>query len=153
VKLALLSVGKVKDQRMTSLIDDYLRRLRGSAQVDWEVVKAAGATLPKQEVMRAEAEKLLGRLKSDDVVVLLDEKGVQWSSQQLAQWLGKQRTVARRVVFVVGGPWGTAVALQRRADVVLSLSRFTLQHDLALLVLAEQLYRAFSILSGHPYHK
>jgi len=153
VKLVLLSVGKVKDERMAGLIRDYLRRLQGAAQVKWEVVKAAGSGLSAQEAVRVEGQKLLERLNQDDVVVLLDERGVQWTSPKLAQWLEKQRSAAKRIVFVVGGPWGTSVELQRRADVVLSLSPFTLQHDLALLVLAEQLYRAFSILSGHPYHK
>ena len=153
MKLLFLTVGKVRDQRIASLIDDYLNRVRRFAQVDWQVVKASVSTQSRDRALQIEGERLLARLKPDDVVVLLDEKGARWDSVQLARWLGEQRAVAPRVVFVVGGPWGTWDRLQRRADVALALSPLTLQHDLALLVLAEQIYRAFTILSGHPYHK
>ncbi len=91
--------------------------------------------------------------RTSPLVVLLDSRGKQFSSEQFAQWLGKQRDEGRQnIVFAIGPADGWSDETRKRADLLLSLGPMTLPHELARVVLSEQIYRAFTILSGHPYH-
>ncbi|RMD69469.1 MAG: 23S rRNA (pseudouridine(1915)-N(3))-methyltransferase RlmH, partial [Bacteroidetes bacterium] len=112
-----------------------------------------GHKLAPDQLMAKEAEMVLGKLQPNDMLVLLDERGQQYSSRQFARQLERwlQRPV-RRIVFLVAGAWGAAPELKLRADVQLSLSQMTFSHQMVRLFLAEQLYRAFTILRGEPYH-
>lgn len=103
--------------------------------------------------MQAEGEQLLARIRSSEQVVLLDEKGTQYSSQVLATRLSDWQADGRDLCFVIGGPDGVAAACRQRADVTWSLSALTLPHGLARVLLVEQLYRAWSLQNGHPYHR
>ena len=106
-----------------------------------------------QQAMAAEGELLLQKLKDDEQVVLLDEVGRQFSSKTLARRLADWQADGRDLCFVIGGPDGVASSVRSRADFCWSLSQLTLPHGLARAVLAEQLYRAWSLQSGHPYHR
>lgn len=100
-----------------------------------------------------EGEQILGRIGTAEQVVLLDEQGRQSSSQGLAEQLGRWQRDGRDLCFVIGGPDGVSAACRDRADAVWSLSQLTLPHGLARVLFAEQLYRAWSLQSGHPYHR
>lgn len=101
----------------------------------------------------AEGEQILSRIKRDEQVVLLDERGSQLSSQQLAGSLDSWQADGRDLCFIIGGPDGVSADLSARADFTWSLSALTLPHGLARVLFAEQLYRAWSLQSGHPYHR
>ena len=100
-----------------------------------------------------EGERILAKLSSDEHVVLLDERGKQMSSSELSRRLGEWQSEGRDICFVIGGPDGVADAVHRRADTAWSLSELTLPHGLARVFVAEQLYRAWSMQAGHPYHR
>jgi 23S rRNA (pseudouridine1915-N3)-methyltransferase len=103
--------------------------------------------------LREEATRLRRHILPDDYVVVLDERGEEFDSVRFARWLGQRIEDARRLVFVVGGAEGLSPELRSGASLQLRLSALTLQHDLALLLLSEQIYRAYTILAGRPYHR
>jgi len=103
--------------------------------------------------MRKEEEQLLKRAERADTVIALDERGAEWTSMQLADQMRVWQQDAASVAVLIGGPDGLTEACRRRADAAWSLSRLTLPHGLVRVVLAEQVYRAWTILQGHPYHR
>ena len=105
------------------------------------------------QAMEAEGELILGKLDASEQVVLLDELGKQFSSKSLAGQLSRWQADGRNLCFVIGGPDGVADLCKQRADFTWSLSHLTLPHGLARVLFAEQLYRAHSLQSGHPYHR
>lgn len=105
------------------------------------------------QAVDAEGEQLLGRLQSGERMVLLDERGRQLDSRELGRKLGDWQTDGRDLCFVVGGPDGVSGPCRERADFTWSLSALTLPHGLVRVLLAEQLYRAWSLQTGHPYHR
>jgi 23S rRNA (pseudouridine1915-N3)-methyltransferase len=114
----------------------------------------SGSFANKQELMDAEAEIVSAKLPKGSIVVALSEDGkTPGNSRVFSQWLWKKQQQARTLVFVIGGAHGLAPSLKQGADEVISLSELTLSHGIARLVLLEQIYRAFTILRGHPYHK
>lgn len=140
--IRLLMLGKTRRAEVRALFDDYLRRLRPYAQVEATEVAASPAALRKVKV------------DSAAVWVLLDADGKTYRSQQFARWLADLRDRGtRELVFLCGDDAGFPDEWRSKAQAKLSLSGMTLPHELARVVLAEQLYRAFSILAGHPYHK
>lgn len=106
-----------------------------------------------QAALRIEAQRLLVALRPKEFVVALDEKGDEFTTRQFASWLDARRQAARDVAFLIGGPDGFDADVLARADFKLSLSRMTLPHALVRVLLAEQLYRAQSLLDNHPYHR
>ncbi len=142
MKIRLLMLGKTRRAEIRALLDDYLRRLRPYAEVEVTEVPNSPAALRK---LKAEPAT---------VWVLLDAAGKQFTSPQFAKWLAEQRhRGTRELIFLCGDAEGFPDELRRRAQAKLSLSTMTLPHELARVVLAEQIYRAFAILAGHPYHK
>lgn len=103
--------------------------------------------------MVAEGEQILARLGATEQVVLLDERGKELTSRILAARLANWQTESRDLCFVIGGPDGVSDAIRQRADFTWSLSRLTLPHGMARVLVAEQLYRAWSLQTGHPYHR
>ena len=99
-----------------------------------------------------EGDLIMKQLRQPDTVVLLDEHGAELSSMEFASWLERQRNTARRLVFVIGGPYGFSQPVYARADKLISLSRMTFSHQMVRLIFAEQLYRACTIIKGEPYH-
>lgn len=151
MRLVLAAFGKLRSSGLAAAAGEYLKRLGKytSAEV-LELKEERGEDLAAR---RREAERLAGSLREGDFLVLCDERGEQLASRELAEFLaGRERAGRGRTVFLVGGPYGVNPALRARADLVFSLGRLTLPHELARLVLVEQVYRAFTILRGEKYH-
>jgi 23S rRNA (pseudouridine1915-N3)-methyltransferase len=134
---------------------DYTRRLRSRLKLTLVEIEpgARSAGQSPRKAVETEARKLLTALRPDEWVVALDERGTQMSTRELAEWLAARMRDGRDLAFLIGGPDGFAAEVAARSDTSLSLSRLTLPHALARVVLAEQLYRAMTILSHHPYHR
>jgi 23S rRNA (pseudouridine1915-N3)-methyltransferase len=144
VKIKVVWIGKTKDAAIQSLTDEYLKRLSRYADLDGSAVKDEAAVL-----------KLCARdaRPSRHTLVLLDGRGKQFSSEELAKFLGDyQDRNPLPLLFAVGAADGFTEQARQAATLVLSLGKMTLAHELARVVLLEQLYRAFTILKGHPYH-
>ncbi len=118
-----------------------------------EVREESARSLPADQVVAREGERLAARVPAGATVVACDERGESWTSPRFATWLAAQRDAARDVAFLVGGALGLAPGLREGAGVRLALAPWTLPHDLARVVLAEQLYRAGTLARGEPYHK
>lgn len=155
MKLHFIVVGRTTDKRLTALIDDYTARIKHYLPFETEVIpelkNAKNLTFDLQK--EREGELLLRAFKESDAVWLLDEGGREFRSMEFADFLDKQQhTGARRLVFVVGGPYGFSPAVYARAQGKISLSRLTFSHQMVRLFFVEQLYRAMTILRGEPYH-
>jgi 23S rRNA (pseudouridine1915-N3)-methyltransferase len=136
--------------------EDYARRLSGSWKLELKALapasrKQAGGAAPRAK--SAEARRILALLGPRDVVVPLDEHGAQFSTLELSAWLKERRAAGDDLAFIIGGPDGLGDEVLARGRWRWSLSRLTLPHALARVVLIEQLYRAASVLAGHPYHR
>ena len=159
MKIILPFLGKTKEQYLAAGIDDYAGRLRRYAQLDLPVLKEK-KNATKEDTARQqyeEAQVLLGSVPSSGgaaKVVALAPAGRQLSSEELADLLCRwEDQGVREIALLIGGPTGLAPELVQKADYVLSLSRMTFTHELARLLVLEQLYRAFSIKAGTGYHK
>jgi 23S rRNA (pseudouridine1915-N3)-methyltransferase len=152
VRLTLLAVGRLRPA-LREVTDDYLTRLGRYARVEEREVKEASRAPTIEVGQRDEHEALAAKLPEGSRLVALDGGGRPWSSEELARRLDDWRLAARPVTFVIGGSHGLAPALLARADDRWSLGRLTLPHELARVVVVEQLYRGFTILRGEPYHK
>ena len=143
MKLRLLMLGKTRREEARTLIDDYIARIRHYANVEVTELRDAGP---------AALRKL--KLESSATIVLLDAAGKQFTSQQFAKWLGDLRDRGtRELVFLCGDAEGFPADLRAAAKQKISLSTLTMPHEFARVILAEQIYRAFAILAGHPYPK
>ncbi len=142
MKIRLFLLGKTRRPEIRALLDDYLKRIGHHTDVEAVELRDAAAALKKLDAERSAC------------VVLLDAAGKLCCSEEFAAWLGKLRDSGeRRLIFLCGGAEGFPASLRERAGMKLSLGPLTLSHELARVVLAEQLYRAFAILSGSPYPK
>jgi 23S rRNA (pseudouridine1915-N3)-methyltransferase len=143
MKIKVAWVGKTKEPAIQSLTDEYLKRISRYAEVE-------GLSLKDEAAITALAcgEKGKDRHK----LVLLDSRGKQFSSEELAQFIETEQANAIPLLFAVGGSDGFSDEARRHAGLVLSLGKMTLPHELARIVLLEQIYRAFTILKNHPYH-
>lgn len=151
--IRVIMVGKTSQPYVREGLEVYLGRLVHYARVEWNELPDSRTRNTAADTLRLEAELILGRIRKEENVILLDEAGESLSSRQFAQWLQKRMNSGiRSLVLVVGGAHGFDPELKRRADGMLSLSSMTFPHDLVRLVLAEQLYRAFTILKGEQYH-
>ncbi len=154
MRVALLAVGRPRHAGLADAIRDYETRAARYWPLDVIEVKeesARGAT--QDQVRDREADRLVERLPADARVVACDPAGEVQDSAAFAQWLAAQRDRAQSVAFVIGGAYGLGQAVRQRASRRLALAPWTLPHELARLVLAEQLYRAGTIVRGEPYHK
>lgn len=155
MKLRFLWVGKTKQREVRGLIQEYLERVRKFAGVEVSELKdRTDAGSDRVRIIEKESGDILDRISGDPCVVALDERGRQLDSFELAGFIERHRlTGTRQITFVVGGHNGLAEDVRKRADLVLALSRMTLPHELARVVLLEQVYRAYSILHDLPYQK
>lgn len=151
MKLTVVSVGKDRSGLFAPGVAEYAKRLSHVAKL--ELIELGESKRSGPAAKADEAQALLGKLKPTDVLVALDERGKAFSSVQFAKWLEQHQAQGRHVVCVIGGDEGLDEAVRARAQLTLALSAMTLPHRLARLVLMEQLYRAFTILRGEPYHK
>ncbi|MBI5344136.1 MAG: 23S rRNA (pseudouridine(1915)-N(3))-methyltransferase RlmH [Deltaproteobacteria bacterium] len=157
MKITFIHVGGIKKPYMKDAVSDYLKRIKRYAGLQTVEVKeeAALVKMPRQELLKKEAERISRRIKGSDYAVALDERGVSFTSQGLAgffkDFMSHGRAGRKDICFIVGGPYGLHPALRASAQAVMSLSSMTLPHELAMLVLVEQVYRAFTIIKNEPY--
>lgn len=154
MKTVLILVGKTTDRNLSTAIDNYVQRIGHYIPFSIVIIPELKNTknLSTQQQKEAEGELILRQLQTTDHVVLLDEHGQEPRSIELARWLQQRQQSVRRLVFVIGGPYGFSSSVYQRAQEQLSLSRLTFSHQLVRLVFTEQLYRACTIIKGEPYH-
>ncbi len=154
MKTILLLVGKTTDKHFQAGISDYAARIAHYMPFDIVTIPELRNTksLSEQQQKQAEGELILKQLQTSDTVVLLDEHGRELRSIEFARWMEQRQQSARRLVFIIGGPYGFSEAVYNRANEQISLSRMTFSHQMVRLVFTEQIYRACTILRGEPYH-
>lgn len=155
MKFTLLVVGKTVEKHYITAIADYTERTRHYISFDMEVIPELKNTksLSMEQQKEKEAELILKALQPGDVVVLLDEHGKEFRSVEFAAWVErKMHTVNKRLVFIIGGPYGFADTIYKVAQEKISLSKMTFSHQMIRLIFVEQLYRAMTILNNGPYH-
>jgi len=154
MKTTLILVGKTADRLYAEGIADYAGRIGHYMPFDIVVIPELKNTksLTAEQQKAMEGELILKQLEPTDTVALLDERGVEMRSVELASWLQRKRNTVRRLVFVIGGPYGFAEKVYSRANELLSLSKLTFSHQMVRLVFTEQIYRACTIIKGEPYH-
>ncbi len=155
MKVKLLAIGKTDSTALAELISEYEKRLRRYITFELEIIpdiKKSGK-LSEAEQLHKEAEVILTRLNAGDKIVLLDEHGRQHSSVGFARYLQQHMNSGiKRLVFIVGGPYGLDEQLKKRASESWSLSKLTFSHQMVRLFAVEQIYRAMTILKNQPYH-
>lgn len=153
--IRLLAVG----DRQPSWVDDAFQSYAERLPRDWrfrlDAVRTAKRAKrePARRAIDDECKRLMDKVSDEEALILLDERGRSLTSKALAKRLSAWQTDGRAMAFVIGGPDGVSDELKRRADFIWSLSDLTLPHGLARVLLVEQLYRAWSLLAGHPYHR
>lgn len=155
MKIILLVVGKTNDPHFIAGIDEYAKRIRHYLPFDIEVIPELKNTksLSEEQQKEKEADLLLKAFLPADRIVLLDEKGKEFRSMEFASWIEKQSGGGcKRLVFVVGGPYGFSPRVYSKAHEKISLSRMTFSHQMIRLLFTEQIYRAMTILNHEPYH-
>lgn len=155
MKIMLLTVGKTDVRWVKEGLDLYVSRL--SHYIPFTLMEIPelknASSLSKEQIKDKEGESILKTLKATDEVILLDEKGKEFRSMEFAGMIeNRLNRGGRDMVFVVGGAYGFNDAVYRRADSMLSLSKMTFSHQMVRTIFAEQLYRAFTIIKGEPYH-
>jgi 23S rRNA (pseudouridine1915-N3)-methyltransferase len=154
VRLVVAVVGKPRDRDLAAAISGYETRAARYWPLEVnEVREASGRGVDPADVRAREGERLLERLPSAARIVACDERGDRLTSAQFATLVGDARERAQDLAFVIGGAFGLSDAVRARADRVIQMAPWTLPHELARLVLAEQVYRAGTIVRGEPYHK
>ena len=155
MKICLLVIGKTDMKYLRDGIDEYEKRLKRYIPFELKVLPDVKNTknLSEQVQKEKEAEMILEQLLPNDWVVLLDEKGKQYTSVEYSNYLSqKMLTGIKRLFFIVGGPYGFAESVYQRANEKISLSKMTFSHQMVRMIFVEQIYRAMTILKGEPYH-
>ena len=155
MKFILLAVGKTVEKHYITAINDYTERCKHYTSFDMEIIPELKNTksLSTEQQKEKEGELILKAIQPGDVVVLLDEHGKEFRSVEFAQWIERKTHMAsKRLVFVIGGPYGFSSAVYQAATEKISLSKMTFSHQMIRIIFVEQLYRAFSILNNSPYH-
>ncbi len=154
MKIILLLVGKTTNKHIGTCINDYVERIGHYVPFELQVIPELKQTkhLTEAQQKQMEGEQLLRALQPTDDVVLLDERGKELRSMEFARWIEQKQHTARRLVFIIGGPYGFSPDLYARAKEMLSLSRMTFSHQMVRLFFTEQIYRACTIIKGEPYH-
>ena len=155
MKISLLVIGKTEEQYLQDGIAKYQKRLKH--YINFKLVEIAELkntkNLTEEQQKAKEAELIFKHISTTDQLVLLDEKGAEYSSMQFSGYLNKKMLASvQHLVFVVGGPYGFSQEVYNRAADKLSLSKMTFSHQMVRLFFIEQVYRAFTILKGEPYH-
>jgi len=155
MRITLLTVGKTTNAHLIKLQEEYQNRLKFYIPYDSLVISELKNTknLSITEQQEKEADLILKQLETNDEVILLDEKGKQYTSMGFSEFISKKMLAShKRMVFVVGGPYGFSQRVYQRANGMVSLSSMTFSHQMIRLIFVEQLYRALTILKGEPYH-
>jgi 23S rRNA (pseudouridine1915-N3)-methyltransferase len=155
MKIILLTVGKTTDSNLIKLQEEYQNRLKFYIPFEMVVVPELKNTknISINEQLDKEADMLLKQFETSDEIILLDEKGKQFTSVGFSDFLAKKMlSSVKRVIFVVGGPYGFSNRIYNKANNKISLSSMTFSHQMIRLIFIEQVYRAMTILKGEPYH-
>ena len=155
MKTVLIAVGRTVEPYFIEGIQEYIQRIKRAISFELEIIPELKNTksLPQEVQKEKEGELILRALQPGDVVVLLDEGGKEMRSIEFADYMKrKMNTINKRLVFVIGGPYGFSSKVYEKAQEKISLSRMTFSHQMVRLIFVEQLYRALSILNGSPYH-
>ncbi len=155
MKLHFWSVGKAHEMYVKDGIEIFTQRITHYFPTQWKLIASpkTAVGLSKTELKKAEGEMIITMLQTDDILVLLDEKGKQFTSEQLANFIQqKANASAKNLIFLIGGAYGISEAVLQRANITWSLSSLVFPHQLARLILAEQVYRACTIIRNEKYH-
>jgi len=155
MKIYFWSVGKVHEPYVKEGIEIFTKRISHYYPVEWKLFPPAknAASLTEEEIKRSEAATLLNALQNDDVLIALDENGKQWNSLELADFIQqKANESSRNIIFLIGGAYGLHESILKRSNNKWSLSKLVFPHQLVRLILAEQVYRACTIIRNEKYH-
>ena len=154
MKTILILVGKTQSKIFKVGIDDYISRIEHYMPFSITIIPELKNTksLSGDQQKQKEGELILKEIQPSDTVVLLDEHGAEFRSVEYANWLKQKQNTARRLIFIIGGPYGFSPDVYARANEKISLSRMTFSHQMVRLIFTEQLYRACTIIKGEPYH-
>ena len=154
MKIILIYVGNVRDSSLKNLTDRFCERIPHYIPFETSIVpdiSSKGITIQNRK--EKEGKAILGKISQSDFVVLLDEKGKQISSRDLAEMIDRKSLESlKNLIFVIGGPFGFSDEVYSRANHIISLSKMTFTHEMAIFITTEQIYRAMTILRGEPYH-
>jgi 23S rRNA (pseudouridine1915-N3)-methyltransferase len=155
MKIVLLQTGKTTDRNISEVADLYSNRIKKYSVFEITTLPDLknAKSMPVQEQKLKEGKRILQSVTGDDYLILLDEKGKEHRTMEFSGLMEKLFMLPKkRIVFVIGGPWGFSDDVYQRCDLKISLSKMTFPHQLVRLLFLEQLYRAFTIIKGEPYH-
>jgi len=155
MKIKLLAIGKTDHKQLSLLIDEYQNRLKHYIKFEIETIPDLKNAKNLSEIQQKnkEGELILKKIQATDVLVLLDNKGKEFTSIEFSKYLQKKMNAGiKQLVLVIGGPYGFSEAVYEKAQSKLSLSKMTFSHQMIRLFIVEQLYRGFTILKNEPYH-
>jgi 23S rRNA (pseudouridine1915-N3)-methyltransferase len=155
MKFLFLSLGKSNESYVAGGIDEFTKRISRHYKIEWSIISPPrnAGSLNEADLKKKEAELILQKIQKDDYLVALDERGKQMTSLHLATFLqDRANESVKQVLFLIGGAYGLDESVLKRADLKWSLSSLTFPHQLVRLILAEQVYRAISILRNEKYH-
>ncbi len=154
MKILIIAIGQKLPEWAQEACNDYLNRFPRDWSVEVKALKAEDRTTKTiEKIMQIEAERIRAAIPKDAVLVILDERGVDLTSQKLASKLNNWKDQGRPVVFVIGGADGLDKQFKSEGDVLLRLSSLTLPHAMVRVLILEQIYRSWSLLHNHPYHR
>lgn len=154
MKSELILIGKTSEKLYINGINDYAERINHYLPFAIRTIPALKNTknITQEQQKQAEGEQILKLLQPSDTVVLLDEHGKENTSMEMAKWLANKRQTSKKLVFIIGGPYGFSQEVYNRANEKISLSKMTFSHQMVRLIFTEQLYRACTIIKGESYH-
>lgn len=153
MEILLLSIGKVNSSWIKEGIEDYKKRLGKYIKFSSKSLPDIKKNLTQSQIKEEEGKQFLREITSADHIVLLDERGDEMTSKGFSLWIEKMlQTGKKRIVFLIGGPYGFSEEIYQRQNSMLALSKMTFTHEMANLFFTEQIYRAFTIMRGEPYH-
>jgi 23S rRNA (pseudouridine1915-N3)-methyltransferase len=155
MKFQFISIGKPHGNNLKSAIDDFTKRINNYYKTEWTILPPArnAASLSVNNLKENEAQILLSKIKTEDSLILLDETGKQLSSVELSNFIEQKANASTRsLIFLIGGAYGVSDAIKQRANFTWSLSKLVFPHMIVRLILAEQVYRACTILRNEKYH-
>lgn len=154
MKSELILIGKTSEKLYINGINDYAERINHYLPFAIRTIPALKNTknITHEQQKQAEGEQILKLLQPSDTVVLLDEHGKENTSMEMAKWLANKRQTSKKLVFIIGGPYGFSQEVYNRANEKISLSKMTFSHQMVRLIFTEQLYRACTIIKGESYH-
>ncbi len=154
MKIKIICLGKTKQKFIEEGIKEYQKRISKYTKLDWQILPDVKLTGSKtiEIVKDQEAEILEKSFPASSFIIVLDENGKEFSSEKIAKFIEDKLTFGKDLIFVIGGVYGLSKRILKRADLILSFSRFTFTHQMIRFLLVEQLYRSFTIIKNKKYH-